>query len=552
MVPSQPTIRNGRCCPGRRAGQRGLALLGWLALGLPAPGGIPPVPQYQLGQMAREEVVTPVKLVVPKPADPRPETVVFRFCPDLDARAIAGLQAAFGEYRRRFQTNFVAATRGQPADARSLAHPSFARFVEWFQKWHPEFPLTDPLARTWARGESDSALLQAMEARLRSGLGRRIWSGDAAIVPPRDAIQVIEVASPQEPVTLARLEDQGQRLDPRALILLAQAREAFIRTFPITHQATGRFLSLFIPANCFPDARLTHQLHNLAAGRSSVEEYQPGQVIVQAGQRIDQRALAALAVLQAVRVTEPGAVPVTEAAPDAGPGFWTGSTTAPERWWAAARAMHQRRPWLVPLLLVAGAVIAGWMLRKRQLLHRKHRFIGGPSPYALIRDPVRNQTLLLPVPSPAKPEHDPNGAEGNPPAADTAIAAPPGGMELLRATERRAEDLIAQVRRGLGPREGREKLQRLAREFANQCVQLRAGQPPPDPQFNALAGQFTEDLQRWDEHLQSLEQHASEADPAPAPRRPENRRMIQAQLSFILNTPEATAARKKGRTASDG
>src|SRR5262249_58826270 len=76
---------------------------------------------------------------------------------------------------------------------------------------------------------------------------------------------------------------------------LSAARTELRNSYPSNELATAKYLANLLKENCVFDAEVTRQIRNRqTAAFSAADHYQPGQLLVKSGQRIDARIKAAL------------------------------------------------------------------------------------------------------------------------------------------------------------------------------------------------------------------------------------------------------------------
>ncbi len=371
-----------------------LGSIGWV------PAAIPAAPNYRLGDIARETVTTPVRLVVTNATErerlrrleARKTPPVFRYCPEGNTSAVEQFRAAFAEYRQRFRTNWIAASQGRPFTAHDLAHPTVAQFVQWYKKWNPAFPLSSNLVRAWILGESDQAIENAMQNSLRSALRLHLCANNVSLDNGVPAVRLVRVKSLAETVDLPAIERRSQLVNRSSLLTVAQARNTLIASSPADQKDTVRFLGYFLRENCVPAPDLTTRLQDQrAASAATVQTYRAGQAVVQAGQAIDAKALAALQALESMPEHEPGVTPATASAI----GEPLGSVPAVR--WSWLKVTQRRHLWWL-VVLVAGLGVLFWFFKQRKRGRSvRTRYIGSAGSFTVMGDAPRNETVLLPL-----------------------------------------------------------------------------------------------------------------------------------------------------------
>ena len=153
---------------------RGLAATSLAASCLAAEA--PTIPDYQIGDPAEADIVTPIPLVVfdaartesLRKAEAQKVPPIFRFHAEAGREAEAALRAGFADARLRFAGNLERLFgHSLPLLTTELADPQFGGFLESFRNENPQLPLTDPLAELWALGDSGDVALDGLLANLR-------------------------------------------------------------------------------------------------------------------------------------------------------------------------------------------------------------------------------------------------------------------------------------------------------------------------------------------------------------------------------------------------
>ena len=169
----------------------------WLTLLLVASPllAAPPPPasswtDYRAGEVAAEDIVTPVPLIVVdeeatqalrrRAADRL--AVQFRYYTNAAAETEAAFREAFARTRGNFLRQVETAFGRTSLDGEQLASARFQQLVHRFQFRNLLFPADTNLASLWAGGESGEAVENAIAARLRPLLERPILS--PAAPPP--------------------------------------------------------------------------------------------------------------------------------------------------------------------------------------------------------------------------------------------------------------------------------------------------------------------------------------------------------------------------------
>ncbi|MBI3850863.1 MAG: hypothetical protein HY298_11400 [Verrucomicrobia bacterium] len=314
------------------------------------------VPNYQIGETARVDVITPFKLVVIDPEateklkleEARRVRIIYRFDPGAVEEAIDGLHNAFAANREKFLDKVEAEFQKRQLSVSQVDSPRFRKLVTAFQTENTSLPVNLVLARLWAQGDAGEEVLGQMAARLRGAMERYIRPVE---MPPegklgQPMVRMFSISKDAPTPTLAEVEEQSRPVHRTNIVVLARARKDFRDGLPIYERAIGRFLETLIRTNCQVDIELTRQARAIKAEPIySADQYEPGQTIVHRGELIDVKIKAALDQLR----TQSAAKQLEkQLATASGRERWTTAV-----WWSGA----------VALLLLAGFVL--WGLKRR-------------------------------------------------------------------------------------------------------------------------------------------------------------------------------------------
>lgn len=267
------------------------------------------LPDYKLGEVAIEDVITPVSLLVmnqeatevlkQRVAEQVP--VVVRHTPQSAAEVETELRQSIATARAGFARSFQAAlTQSGMVEAerdRSVFAMAVANLSREVAK---EMPL-EQLAQLWIRGESDEPFLENLLNPLREVMAQPIVSGKVDMTfAPSQRVRLISVGSLNESLSAALdHEGGGQIVSAENVFDLSRARRVVETYFPAGQESLGRFAAAFVRVNAAPDATLTQVLRARSIeGVTSNDRYDAAQAIVRKGQIIDRKALSALAVMR--------------------------------------------------------------------------------------------------------------------------------------------------------------------------------------------------------------------------------------------------------------
>jgi 7TM-HD extracellular protein len=259
---------------------------------------------YEIGEIAREDICTPVQLLV---IDPRrtedlrkSETprlpAYFRFNTNAVDGPQARLLAAFATIRELFQSELRSEYGKKTLTQPETREQRFLDFRSAFETRHKSFPLTLEVAQQWAMGRAGSAVLFSWDSKLRQTMALYIrpnnLPAEASYSPQ---VRILTNTPAADPVDLAIAEEQSVLVARNNLLTVAQARQNLARRFPANQQTVAAFIGELLVENCAYDRKLTElsRAPRLAALWEG-DRYTPGHVIAHAGQPIDARIKAAL------------------------------------------------------------------------------------------------------------------------------------------------------------------------------------------------------------------------------------------------------------------
>ena len=266
------------------------------------------MPDYKAGDVAVEDVVTPVRLQVVNPdstdtlkrevADRVP--VVMRRTAPSSAEAEAELRASISAARIRFLSSLNIALGGRPTTAAEVGSEFYR---ETLHKVALDAPADLPFARLaplWVGGLSDETVIESLLHPLREIMASPIVAErDERTLPGDQPVRLIQVQRATDFPSLQELESFGETMPASKLLLLSQARRLVETSFPTGQEDMGRFAAGFIRNNTFPAPGLTEILKvRRIDGITVSDTYESAQTVVRKGQTIDRRTLAALTMLR--------------------------------------------------------------------------------------------------------------------------------------------------------------------------------------------------------------------------------------------------------------
>ena len=262
---------------------------------------------YRVGDAAEENISTPVALDVidtdataaRRAAEALKTPAIFRNYPDTTNAIVREFITAFETARGNFNADLRAAF-GQITNAdEAVAAPDFTNLVTAFNRKKNSFPVTISLARLWAGGDAGLAVQNTIVDRLNQAMRRPIRADELpAGFVLGDTLRLVNVASPQEALTLDTANRRGKIATETSVATLTRARSLLRKEFSDDEQNLAHAVAGFLRPDCVLDEKLTQQAR---AGDVTqlvvVNHYDAGQIIVQRGEIIDAKIQAALVQL---------------------------------------------------------------------------------------------------------------------------------------------------------------------------------------------------------------------------------------------------------------
>ena len=278
------------------------------ALVLPLHSAHAAVPDYKLGDVAREDIITPVRLLVVNPdaTEALKQKValqvpfIIRRTPQSADEAEQDLRQSIATARTKFMAALQGAVRGRVPSVADLDTPAGTSVIQAMGRESPQDLPIDKLAPLWVLGVSDQPFVESLLRPLREVMAQPVVGNKTeSQLPANQSVRLISVKSASERPTALELEDTGVTVSAGKVISLWRARRLVETRFPAGQEQMGRFAGSFVRVSAYSDAGLTailrdHRLEGVAAN----DTYEAAQVIVRKGQTIDRKALNALAVLR--------------------------------------------------------------------------------------------------------------------------------------------------------------------------------------------------------------------------------------------------------------
>ena len=274
-----------------------------------APSTPAAIPDYKLGDIATEDVITPVPLVVPHPeaTDAFKQNVaqqtpsIVRFNPHAADEAETELRASINSAHATFMSALQAALQDRAPRESDLGTPAYIAAVDYvLRDAAKNLPLND-FVGFWLRRESDEVLVESLVKPVRAVMADPII-GDSesdAPLPANQPVRLVPVKSFTDPVTIDSFDSSGPTVAPSKLNGLWLAQRLVESHFPAPKEHFGKFAAAFVRANSLYDPALTEIVRaKRTVGFAVNDTFEAAQIIIHKGQTIDRRALSALAVLR--------------------------------------------------------------------------------------------------------------------------------------------------------------------------------------------------------------------------------------------------------------
>lgn len=284
-------------------------LAAFFAAGLAAiPSVRAAAPDYRLGDVAREDVITSVPLVVVNPEATealkqkmaQQVQFIIRLTPQSAGEAEQELRETIASARTKFISLLQQALNGRAPNGADLDSPAFAASLRDVARESPKDLPLEKLAPLWIRGDSDDSVVNSLVQPVREVMAQPVvgTKNDSAF-PASQLVRIISVKSATEPPTSAEIESAGTAIAPGKIVSLWRARRIVETHFPAGQESLGRFAGSFVRINAYPDPGLTEIARaKRMEGVTVNDTYDAAQVIVHQGQVIDRPALAALTALR--------------------------------------------------------------------------------------------------------------------------------------------------------------------------------------------------------------------------------------------------------------
>ncbi len=260
---------------------------------------------YRAGDIVAEDIVTPVSLMVLDPvataALKKKEAGRIPVIVRLNAGAAAAVES---EIRARFATarsNFMMLQEKKSYQARltdaEISSTKFQNLVAAFKERYRGFPLSDPLAAEWARGNDGHAMQDALVAHVRVVMEQpiRIFKNDFNL---GRQVTIVPVTSMSEPITPDDVKARGWKMARTNFLSLSRARALVWQRFGTNELAEAKFAERHVRVNSYVDNEITLAIRARHTDPLFIaDNYQAGQIIARSGQVMDGKIMAAVGQL---------------------------------------------------------------------------------------------------------------------------------------------------------------------------------------------------------------------------------------------------------------
>lgn len=266
------------------------------------------IPVYKLGDIADQDVITPVALTVVDPVateklkEKLSQEVlpVVRFSPSGASDAEQRLRQSLETAKSNFLTTLRHALNGQPPADLATTSPAYVAAIRIVSAESPAHLPFAQFAPLWIQNKSDHLLIADLVQPLKEVMVQPIVTSKTdSTIPSNQSVQLVTVSQLDASPTQQELEKPSTRLTSGKILSLWRARRLVETSFPPGQEDTGRFVASFVVANAAADPALTELLRaRKKEGVTANNSYEAAQVIVRKGQIIDQAALSALAAMR--------------------------------------------------------------------------------------------------------------------------------------------------------------------------------------------------------------------------------------------------------------
>lgn len=471
-----------------------------------------------------------------KTADPLP---VFVFRPQAAVEAESELRESFNRMRSEFVDQLFLASKYRRLTLAQAQHPGFQTFVQWFQQRHKDFPLEASLAEAWATGKGNNELKEALAGRLRDVMDTYVV---AALPRGSEAVRIIPLDSdkripPPETALVGSFTVAASDLHS-----LRQTRLKLVQGFDSANQDEARFLAQFIRENCVADETLTRALGDLARLNVTPERREaPGEEVTPPIESIRDPAAAVREPAPQKESDQERTSSASKPEPeisDAGAQlieFLRSSVSGIQAAWDREPLLYDGVAGGIALILI------GWLVWRPSKPSQSMRVIGGQTAYTVIFNAARNETIFLPVKTESNPqlvvadtgssgtlvkmESEPQSVSGTPLDLEW--------QDRILGAEKRAEELLAQVRAGLAPHLAKEMMSELVRKLVADREGLLQAHLIASSEVADIEQRFVKVHAQLQERLKEYQARNLELERELAASTEQNRKLLSTQIEAL-------------------
>ncbi len=457
-----------------------------------------PLPDYNLGDVVKDDVVTPVELLVPNYQDSDSQhtasaarvPVICRYYTNAIDESEREFRSAFVETRRIFIERLDETFKQRQLDEASLSSPSFYQFYSSFQHQNEFMPISTNLAQVWARGGADHSIEDSLLATLHEAMLHIIRPPNIAPeVKLINNVRLVPLTNWDEPLTLEKSDRRGFIVSKNDVITFTRLRENILQAASAEDRQTLNYLISLVKTNCVPDVDVTLQARARRSEAASSDRYEPGQIIARRGQVVDRRLKAALDRLR--EHTPAVLIPVLPQKAQ--------STTV------KAQQSQQSRQWSQ---WIAGG-LCGFVLALLALVW-------------LFSRRMQERSMV------------PMRVSGNGGSMD---------VETILVPDKFSGGASAEIRRGLAPYLARMLMDKLVRGLLLQRTSLLEGQQQAAAEMAALESRLEKVNAPLQERLRAYEERILELEKELAQKGEENRELIRFKIQLVRTQLASTKGR---------
>jgi hypothetical protein len=199
-----------------------------------------------------------------------------------------------------------------------------------------------------------------------------------------------------------------------------------------------------------------------------------------------------------------------------------------------------------PLLYdgVAGGIVlvlVGWLVWRPSRPNRSTRVVGGQTAYTVVLNAARNETIFLPVKTESSPqlvvadtassgtlvkmESEPQSVSGTPLDLEW--------QDRVMGAEKRAEELLAQVRAGLAPHLAKEMMSELVRKLVADREGLLQAHLIASSEVAEIEQRFAKVHAQLQERLREYQARNLELEKELAASSEQNRKLLSTQIEAL-------------------